>query len=350
MAGSHHVTSEQLLVTHSVAPGETGTRLDAYLKYYYSRRSREEIKRAISSGRIRVIREQSPHLHLGKLKPSSQLIAGDEVQVMTPRKPEPPVNFDYKIIFEDEWLFVIEKPAPLPVHPAGRYYFNTLLVHLRTNGFTAPLKANREYYLPHRIDKETSGILVLTKCSESCAALTQQFAARTTEKKYLALVKGHVKKEEFTVNLPLQRDPHSRIKLKMAHIPLEEGGQVAETRFRRLEVRGDFSLVECFPKTGRQHQIRVHLESAGYPIVGDKLYGMPEPAAIPLYDKPESKDADTRAYLTPELEARLILPRHALHAAGIGFLHPSTKMPIRFESPLPEDLRNWFARQPTSTP
>lgn len=319
------------IVTHQV--NQTGVRLDAFLKDRYRKRSRETLKRAIESGAITLVRNQSPHLTVGKLKPSLQLIAGDEVQVLTERREEPKVNFNYSILFEDDVLFVINKPANLPVHPAGRYFFNTLLVHLKTQGHLTPLAAEREYYLVHRIDKETSGILVLTKDKDVCTHLTRQFAERKTEKRYLAVVYGRPK-DEFTVDLAMKRAEGSLIELKMMIAPEERGGQSALTRFRRLSTHtnrhGEFSLVECFPKTGRQHQIRLHLESAGHPIVGDKLYGVPEEDALRFYE---------RQHLSAEAQARILLPRHALHAAGIRFEHPLTGKPVEFSSELPDDLR-----------
>lgn len=320
------------LVTHLVDRGQTGIRLDAFLKERYRKRSREALKRAIDSGAITVQRNQGPHLTVGKLKASSQLIAGDEVLVLTERREEPAVNFDYKVLFEDEVLFVIHKPANLPVHPAGRYFFNTLLTHLKTQGHKNPLRVEREYYLVHRIDKETSGILVLARDKEVCADLTKQFAERLTEKRYLAIARGETP-EEFTVDQAMKRSTNSVIELKMMLAPEEEGGQNALTRFKRLGVyrnqHGVFSLVECFPKTGRQHQIRLHLEAAGYPIAGDKLYGIPEEEALRFYE---------RQHLSAEAKAKIILPRHALHAAGIRFRHPLTGKMLEFNSPLPEEL------------
>ena len=351
MRTTHEFKSEDhYLVTHSVDRGQTGIRLDAFLKDRYRKRSRETLKKAIGTGAITIVREQSPHLQVGKLKAATQLIEGDEVQVLTERRPEPEVCFDYKVIFEDETLFVISKPANLPVHPAGRYFFNTLLVHLRTQGHKTPLKADREYYLVHRIDKETSGILVLTKDKEVCTHLTKQFAQRKTEKRYLAIARG-ITPEEFSVDLPMRRSTTSIIDLKMeavrntvdawGHSTLSEEEQAslqsAFTGFKRLSVHtnqhGTFSLVDCYPKTGRQHQIRVHLEAAGHPIIGDKLYGRPEEEASRFYE---------RKFLSPEAEAALLLPRHALHAAGLRFEHPLTGKMMDFSSPLPEDLANFI--------
>jgi 23S rRNA pseudouridine1911/1915/1917 synthase len=326
------LTPDQYLVTYSVGPNQNGVRLDQFLKARYTRRSREQLKRAIADGAITVKRTQSPHLTMGKEKPSSQLIPGDEVHVLTEKKPEPEVRFDYQVLFEDESLFVINKPPMLPVHPAGRYFFNTLLVHLKTAGHQKPLNADQDYYLVHRIDKETSGILVLAKTKTACAHLTRQFAARSTEKRYLAIVRG-ICPESFVMDLPMKRATQSEIKLKMVPASLEDGGQSSLTSFQRLEVRDGFSLVECFPKTGRQHQIRVHLDAAGFPIVGDKLYGLSESDALQFFE---------RKHLSAELQARLLLPHHALHAAGIRFTHPTTQEPMEFSAPLPEDLVEFF--------
>jgi len=327
------LTSDQYLVTHSVGPHQQGIRLDSFLKERYHKRSRNQLKRAIGTGAVTVQRNQGPHLRFGQPKPSSQLIPGDEVLVMTERRPEPAVCFDYTILFEDEALFVINKPPNLPVHPAGRYFFNTLLVHLKTQGHQTPLKAEHDYYLVHRLDKETSGILVLAKHKAFCASVTLQFAERSIRKRYLAIVKG-ICPPSFTIDLPLKRATNSLIELKMMTTTLEDGGQPSFTEFKRISVHGAYSLVECFPKTGRQHQIRIHLEAAGYPIVGDKLYGLPEEEAIRFYE---------RKLLTPEAEAKLLLPRHALHAASIHFKHPITGVMMDFDSPLPQDLKAFLS-------
>jgi 23S rRNA pseudouridine1911/1915/1917 synthase len=324
----------QYVVTHRVE--QTGVRLDAFLTDRYRRRSREMMKRAIDSGAIAVTRTQSPHLSLGRLKPSTQLIYGDEVMVVSERKPEPPVCFDYKVIYEDDTLFVIEKPANLPVHPAGRYFYNTLLVHLRTEAHKKPLQAEREYFLVHRIDKETSGILVLAKERSVCADLTRQFAERATEKRYYAVVRGRPREDEFEVALAMRRSTTSRVELKMCTAPEEDGGLPASTKFKKLSQHGDFALMECRPKTGRQHQIRVHLESAGHPIVGDKLYGLDEDEAFRFFE---------RQFISAEAQAKLLLPRHALHACWIRFTHPATGDKMEFHCDLPQELRDFLDEQ-----
>lgn len=332
---------DHYLVTHEVDAGAEGTRLDAFLKRRYRKRSREQIQRAIGEGVITVRREQGPHLTVGRLKPSSHLVSGDQVLVLSERKPEPEVSFDYRILHEDEDLLVIDKPGNLPVHPAGKYFFNTLLTHLRTHGHRTALPEGREYFLPHRIDKETSGVLCLTKDSGSCAHVTRQFAERETAKTYLAIVHG-APPDAGLIDRPVQRALNSRVELKMSTVvagesgDLPEGAQTAQTEYRRLRTHGAFSLVECRPRTGRQHQIRVHLDSIGHPIVGDKLYGRSEEDAERFFE---------RRWISPEAMAALILPRHALHAARLELAHPRTGRRLAFESPLPEDLATFLSRQ-----
>ncbi len=325
------LTSNTYLVAHLVGPQSHGLRLDSFLKTRYRKRSREQIKRAIEEGAITVDRRASAHATVGKLKPSTQLMPGDEVLVRSERKPESPVDFNCKIIHEDEHLFVIDKPSNLPVHPSGRYFFNTLLTHLRTQGGNRPLREGEDYYLAHRLDKETSGILVLAKTKEACTHLTNQFFQRTTQKRYLAIVRG-TPPDEFKVDKALRRAKGSVIELRMEATD-EPDGQPSLTEFKRLATQEGFSIIECFPKTGRQHQIRVHLDFAGFPIVGDKLYGMPEAEALRYYE---------RKHLSVEARARLLIPRHALHAAGIEFTHPATGERVEFRSELPPDLRNFL--------
>lgn len=305
------LTENTYLAIHEVGSQEQGMRLDAYLKQVLNKRSREQIKKAIETGKITLERKQN--LELGKLKPSISLLAGDKVQVLSERGYEPSVDFNYQILFEDNHLFVIDKPPNLPVHPAGKYFFNTLTTHLKTQGHKTPLLINRDYFLVHRIDKETSGVLVLAKDKVTCAHLTNQFFERTTSKKYLAIVHG-ITQNTFVVDEPMKKDEFSELKVKMR---VAADGLSALTEFRRLDVFKNFSLLECFPKTGRQHQIRVHLAHTGHPIVGDKIYGV--------------------------VGKETLLPRHALHAASLHLVHPATGKKLEFSSPLPEDLKKFLS-------
>ena len=358
----------------------------------YPKRSREKIKRIIESGAISVARENAPHQTTGRIKASFALQPHDIVKVLSVKKPEPPVNFDYRILFEDDDILVIEKPPNLPVHPAGRFFFHTLLIHLKTQGFKTELKSERNFFLVHRIDKETSGILLLAKSKEACNALTSQFRNRETEKYYLAIVKGAPPEPAFKITASIGKPPRAKINIRMVPLPIDEGGLESETHFEKVETRtgpeGTFTLMACFPRTGRQHQIRVHAECAGYPLVGDKVYGMSDDEVLALLDgtrdherslvsptpieeeleetedselelepdsDPEPEDetepsVSSNPFEIPgptatqfaEAEAKLLLNRHALHAAGLRFKHPKTGEPMVFESDLPKDLRDFF--------
>lgn len=336
---TRELSTNTYTVRYAVGPNQDGIRLDHFLKEQYRKRSREKIKKAIDGGSIIVARTQSPHLQIGKLKPSTQLVFGDEVLVTSERRGEPEVDFNYQVLYEDDVLFVVNKPANLPVHPSGRFFFNTLLIHLKTQAatraLTKPLESDELFYLAHRIDKETSGVLILTKDSVSCANIVSQFMQRQTEKTYTAIVKG-ITPETFEITDPLGRSKTSKISLKMEIMSEEEGGQVSSTKFKRLDTAGGFSLIEAYPKTGRQHQIRVHAEAAGFPLVGDKLYGVDEEFALLFYE---------RDRLTPEAEEKLLIPRHALHATTLTFDHPTTGKRMTVHSPLPPDLRDFFERQ-----
>lgn len=365
---SSPAVGESYWVSHVVLASQSGMRLDAFLKQRYRRRSRSKLQQVIADGRIFLKRALGAHLTPGRIKSSFVVLEGDEILIQTERKPEPEVDFNYRILYEDEFLFIVDKPAHLPVHPAGSYYFNTLLTHLKTGGHRKPLREDQDYYLPHRIDKETSGILVIAKTVEVCAHIVAQFAERKTEKYYLAVVHGEPP-EEFEVDWPMRKDLHSRVRLKMEAVPPgsplsaktkpdlswlktpgsgdadeadenESGGEgdgllTAFTRFKKIRTfrrQGKiFSEVACYPKTGRQHQIRVHLAAYGHPIVGDKLYSVTEAQAVQIFDFRN---------ITPEIQDALILSRHALHAAGLKFTHPITQQLMQFESQ-PDDNR-WF--------
>ena len=170
------LTGNTYLVKYTVGHQQAGTRLDRFLMVRYKKRSREQLKKAIESGAITITREGSKHLNLGKIKPSLPLQKGDVVNVLSTKSKEPEVNFNYSVLYEDDDILVINKPPNLPVHPAGRFFFDTLLVHLKTRGFTNVHNAEKDFYLVHRIDKETSGILLIAKTREACNQLTLQLS------------------------------------------------------------------------------------------------------------------------------------------------------------------------------
>lgn len=321
-----YLSSDTYLATHRVELKQNhGMRLDLFLKERLNRRSRTSIQSAIQSGKIAIRRCRHQGLNSPqKIKPSTTLYAGDFVTIRSIKKAEPQVSFNIRTIFEDEAILVIHKPAPLPVHPAGRYFFNTLLHRIRLDG--------KKVYLVHRIDKETSGILVMAKTLRACSHLVHQFIQRNINKEYLAICHGNTP-SHFTVNLPIRRCTNSLVSLKMTTTPRGGDGQTAETAFEKigklLWKNNELSLLKCFPKTGRQHQIRVHLNAMGHTIVGDKLYGLSESESYSYFETKE---------LTPTMESKLILTRHALHAFRIEMIHPTAMTKLVFQTEMPVDF------------
>ncbi len=239
-----------------------------------------------------------------------------------PRDLEPeehPLN----ILYEDEVLLVIDKPAGLVVHPAPGHAHGTLVhallyyyPHFAEEG--APERCG----LVHRLDKGTSGMMVIAKTKVAQAELKRQFQERSILKEYWALVFGQPKFESGTICAPLGRHPKHRKKFSVQ----KEGGREAETSYRILETLGPFSILSVTPKTGRTHQIRVHLSSERHPIVGDSTYGGKRPI---------------RKEVSPEIrEAVHSLDRPALHAARLGFKNPETKKDSIYQSDIPEDLKS----------
>ena len=310
------------MVTHVVDDSHDGWRADQYLGELYRRYSRNQLQNLIADGRISMTGK--------RLKPSRVLHPGDKVHLSTLKSPaeEPDVDMNYKILFEDEHLLVVDKPGNLPVHPAGKFYFHTLQLALRQDRKEWCDQGN-DFYLVHRLDRETSGIILLAKSSEAAGALWQQFSKRTAEKRYAAVVVGHCAEERFTVDADMGSDHTSDIRLKMAAFPKGTGEMEALTHFKVLRRGRGVDLVECDLKTGRQHQIRVHLAYAGHPIVGDKLYGGDET----IFLRHISGQA-----LTADDQASLTLNRHALHSKYLRFYHELADRWIEVESPIPHDL------------
>jgi 23S rRNA pseudouridine1911/1915/1917 synthase len=307
-----------LEIVYVVGSQYDGVRLDRFLMQHLRARSRAALVRSIHEGFIQ-IRSWRQAL---TSRPSRLLLPGDEVIVLCRQKTERAVSFDISVLFEDARLLVVNKPAHLPVHPAGGYYFHTLLTFLQS-------QRKRVLFLPHRIDKETSGVVILAKDKEACAHITQQFANRVVKKTYFAIVHGQTP-PQFSCEAFLSKDEQSGIRLKMR---ADTNGAIAKTSFTThycICRQGSwFSAVAAFPETGRQHQIRVHLATLGFPIVGDKLYSIPQSGALEIFDKHVISEA---------LQRQLILDRHALHAWKISFEHPETLEDVEFCAPIPAQL------------
>ncbi len=293
-----------------------GWRLDHFIKARIKRLSRNRIQKMIRS---------QQRLGAAPLRPAARVRSGEEVVLLRPAPEEPEVPRSFEVLHDDGVVVAIAKPAGLPVHASARFHKNTLTAVLREAYAPAPPPV-----LAHRLDRETSGLLLLGADNAAATKLKALFRRREVEKRYLAVVVGAAPWTEQLIDLPLGPDVASGIRVKMA-VDLQ-GGQPARTRFRALEVRGGFSLVEALPQTGRQHQIRAHLSAVGLPLVGDKLYG-PDPTCLIEY---------VETGWTPQLEERLLLPRHALHAADCWLPHPSSGATVHLSCPLAPDLQTFW--------
>jgi 23S rRNA pseudouridine1911/1915/1917 synthase len=309
---SEHVESGDTIPLRLRVPPEcAGWRLDHFLKFRIRRLSRTKIRSII---------ETQVKLPDGRrARPSSGVRSGEIIHLDRPAPKEPPVPRHFEVLAEDDTFLAIDKPAGLPMHTTAKFWRNTLVALLRERYPAEPLQ------ICHRIDRETSGVLLIARRPDAATFLKKAFARRAVEKSYLAIVHG-LPPDEGTIDLPL-RLLDTRTHLMMGVV---EGGLPSVTDYRVLERYPAHALVACRPRTGRQHQIRVHLAALGHPIAGDKLYRASEQHFMDYCD----------GGMTPELLAAFDgLPRHALHAHRLTFPHPRTGAPLTVESPLPPDLR-----------
>lgn len=295
-------------VTLKAPPGSG--RLDRYLARHLSGKSRSEVQRLIEEGKVLVDQRQR--------KASFQLEGGETIEVRLPeRRPDSPLApqaISLPILYEDQWLLVVDKPAGLVVHPGAGNPDNTLVnallaIHPEIASVGSPLRPG----IVHRLDKDTSGVMVTAKDQECYLALQKEFAARRVVKKYLLIVRGSVEKERGVIDIPLGRSSQDRKKISTKSRKTRE----AVTPYRVLLRKGGFSLVEATPKTGRTHQLRVHFAALGHPILGDPLYSG---------------------------TAKRLFPRLALHARKLGFTHPMTGQALCFFSTPPAEFFAFFRK------
>lgn len=317
---------------------EVHIRLDAFLQRFLTWRSRTSIQELIREGFV-AIDPSSPDRPKGagaftvEKRPGRRLLHGSRVQIEIP---EPlrvqrtiPAADDLVVLYEDEHLLAIDKPAMLPVHPSGRHLSDTLIqrIHARYD----QKRERREFRIKlcHRLDRETSGIVMCARDPVSHAAVMKRFEVRDVDKEYLAICWGQPEQEAGTIDLPLGPDRSSEVRLKMAPVP---EGLEARTHWRVAQRYTDCTLIAAKPFSGRQHQIRVHLAAIGLPLVGDKLYGEDEQLFLRA----------ARGELDLHEERALGLPRHALHNHRIALTHPRTGERVEVRSPLPEDMSRFL--------
>ena len=301
--------TEKFIVEHSLP----ATRLDTFLREKFPAASRGAMQRLIEQGHIRIN---------GKtVKPTHAPRAGEEIEIHFPdaRPAEAqPENIPLEILFEDKSLLVVNKPPGLVVHPAAGHEEHTLvnaLLHHCKNSLSGIGGVARPGIV-HRLDKDTSGCLVVAKNDATHLALSKQFAERTVEKLYDALVIGSLANDTGEIHAAIARHPTHRKRMAVRD---DSVGRAAHTSFRVIKRFAHATHAEAEIHTGRTHQIRVHFQHLGHPLIGDATYGA----------KPNIKFAELTGY---------VAPRVLLHARKLSFIHPRTGKKVKFTAPLPEDF------------
>lgn len=288
--------------SHKITAGESGARLDSFLAQEFPQYTRSYLKQLIGEGNV--------FLNGQAVKASAKVKGGDEIMLHIPELWETailPEDIPLDIVYQDADIAIVNKAQGMVTHPAvGNYtgtLVNALLYHLKDlSGINGELRPG----IVHRLDKDTSGLLVIAKNDDAHRSLSAQIGAKTARRVYLALVYGNIKTDEGVIVTQLGRDPRDRKKMAV----VRSGGREAVTQYKVLARYDGYTLVECTLKTGRTHQIRVHLKHLGFPVVGD-----------PVYTRRKDKFG---------LQGQL------LHAYKLGLQHPRTGEQMEFSAPLPD--------------
>ena len=318
-----------------VDKGQTMMRIDKFLSLRLENCSRNRIQTAVDEGNVFVngVRVKASY----KVKPLDNI----SIRMAYPKYDSAlaPEDIPIDIMYEDDDVIVVNKEAGMVVHPGHGNYSGTLV-----NALTFHLKDNPMFQngdqrpgLVHRIDKNTSGILVVGKNERACNALAKQFFDHTTKRRYVALVWGNFDEDEGTITGNIGRNPRNRHQMYVFADGSE--GKHAVTHYRVLKRYGYVTLVECRLETGRTHQIRVHMQYIGHPLFNDERYGGDKILKGTTFSK-------YRQFIENCFE---LMPRHALHARMLGFVHPTTGKEMTFESPLPADFQAVLAKWDTYT-
>lgn len=308
-----------ILTSPPVTPEQQGQRIDRFLAGIFTNLSRSQIQRLISEGNLssddNIIADNSFKIRCG----DTYQLEIPEAEEATPE----PENIPLDIVYEDTDLIVVNKPAGMTVHPAAGAHHGTLVNALlyHCQGNLSGIGGVKRPGIVHRIDKDTSGLLVVAKNDKTHRHLCEQFAEHSIERTYFAIVYGTPSPLNGQIIANIGRSPYDRKKMAI----LSHGGKHAITNYKTIEKFSCASLVRCNLETGRTHQIRVHMSSLGCNLVGDQVYE-------------KNKKSNIR-FSSPELKQKVLsFPRQALHATTLGFIHPSSKEKISFSSEFPTDF------------
>jgi 23S rRNA pseudouridine1911/1915/1917 synthase len=308
------LTMDQENLTFKIDEANADSRLDAYLASQIEAWSRARLQRLIENEDVLVNGKST--------KPSYRLRKNDEIEVELSAPTSEsftPENIPLTIVYEDDWLVVVNKPAGLVVHPAAGIHSGTMANALAFHFQNLPTRSSSmRPGIVHRLDRDTSGLLVVAKTEEALENLSDQFRDRSVFKSYIALVHGRVDSESGRIDQPLARDPSNRIRMAVVR-----GGRSALSVYRVRRKFQRFTLLDVELKTGRTHQIRVHLAWLRHPVVGDETYGGGRDNTV--------QEARLRAHIRN-------LGRHFLHAEKLGLNHPKTGERLEFAAPLSDDL------------
>lgn len=308
--------------------GQEPMRLDKFLTARIEHASRNKVQRAIETGRVLVNNKKVQANH--KIKPGEEIVVYSDREVHSDEIV--PENIPLNIVYEDDEVMIINKPVGLVVHPASGNYTGTLIngvaFHLLQQDASINATDLPRFGLVHRIDKNTSGLMVLAKTGKALASLAKQFFDHTVHRQYLALVWGDVEQDSGTIVANIGR--HKRFRKLFDAYPDGDYGKHAVTHYKVLERLGYVTVVQCELETGRTHQIRVHMQHIGHPLFNDEIYGGDRIVKGTVFTK----------YKQFVDNAFAMCPRHALHAKTIGFIHPKTRQEVRFDSEIPDDMKN----------
>lgn len=329
--GPEQESNEDELYEHHrfvASKGQDPLRVDKFLMNFIENATRNKIQQAARDGHIWV--------NDTIVKQNYKVKAGDEVKVLFEHPPHEllltPEDIPLEIVYEDDTLLVVNKPAGMVVHPGHGNYSGTLINALLFHIKDLPINDNERPGLVHRIDKDTSGLLVVAKTEAAMTHLAKQFFDKTSEREYIALVWGNVEDDQGTVEGHIGRNPKNRLQMQV--FPEGDEGKDAVTHYSVLERLGYVTLLSCKLETGRTHQIRVHMKYIGHTLFNDERYGGDRILKGTTFTK----------YKQFVENAFKILPRQALHAKTLGFVHPKTGKNMRFDSELPEDMAACIAK------